>query len=378
MEHAKLSASGSSRWLRCPGSIAEENKYEDSTPSTYAIDGTLAHALSERCLLENSDATYYIDKDIEFDYNRQKIRSNVTNEIANGVQQYIEYVRSLETIDSNTYIEKRVDLSEVIDNGFGTADCIIEDKNDLHIIDLKSGFNIINAKDNSQLMLYGIGFLKGNKHASKITVHIVQPNSIPKNFDSYSYSYDELMVFKEEVKYKAKLALSENAPIVAGIHCKWCKAEGNCTAQMKLAEEIIGSQFDSLDGIDEKYNNSLCDEDIKNILDNKSFVENFLKAVYKNSSEKLQQGQKVKGYKLIKGKSNRKWNSKAESVLSEELKEKAYIKSLITITAVEKLKLLDKDTIKELTFKPEGSLKMVKESAKGEAIVPISDYFDII
>ena len=43
--HAKLSASGASRWINCPGSIVLEENFED-TSSEYAKEGTLAHSVA--------------------------------------------------------------------------------------------------------------------------------------------------------------------------------------------------------------------------------------------------------------------------------------------------------------------------------------------
>ena len=45
-EHAKLSASGSKKWINCPASIAMESKFPDES-SEYAREGTTAHSLGE-------------------------------------------------------------------------------------------------------------------------------------------------------------------------------------------------------------------------------------------------------------------------------------------------------------------------------------------
>src|SRR5690606_30590166 len=45
-KHALLSASGSERWLNCPGSVRLEQDFPDTT-SPYAQEGTAAHELSE-------------------------------------------------------------------------------------------------------------------------------------------------------------------------------------------------------------------------------------------------------------------------------------------------------------------------------------------
>ena len=46
MKHAKLSASGSKKWLNCPLSVKLESKIPNES-STYAEEGTKAHELSE-------------------------------------------------------------------------------------------------------------------------------------------------------------------------------------------------------------------------------------------------------------------------------------------------------------------------------------------
>ena len=45
-EHAKLSASGSNRWINCPGSIVLESSFEEKE-SEYAEEGRLAHSVAE-------------------------------------------------------------------------------------------------------------------------------------------------------------------------------------------------------------------------------------------------------------------------------------------------------------------------------------------
>lgn len=57
--HAYKSASGSPRWLACPGSVALEKFFHEES-SEYADEGTLAHALGERCLNTGEDPINYL------------------------------------------------------------------------------------------------------------------------------------------------------------------------------------------------------------------------------------------------------------------------------------------------------------------------------
>ena len=68
--HAQLSASGSSRWLNCPGSVHAESIYPpDGEGSEFAIEGSMAHELADLCLKKNRDAESYIGKKVSQAFN---------------------------------------------------------------------------------------------------------------------------------------------------------------------------------------------------------------------------------------------------------------------------------------------------------------------
>ena len=58
--HAKLSPSGASRWMNCPGCIKLGENIE-STSSVYAMDGSIAHDLGCLCLLKGHDPERYLN-----------------------------------------------------------------------------------------------------------------------------------------------------------------------------------------------------------------------------------------------------------------------------------------------------------------------------
>lgn len=61
--HAKLSASGSSRWLNCPGSVKAEEGLTDKG-SAFAFEGTCAHELAELALTNNQHCSEWVDKQL--------------------------------------------------------------------------------------------------------------------------------------------------------------------------------------------------------------------------------------------------------------------------------------------------------------------------
>lgn len=96
--HAKLSAIGSARWMNCPGSVKLEEQFPD-VESEYAWYGSKAHTMAEFCLRQEIDA-------VQFDTMNPAFRED--EEMVVGVQNYIDYVRTLE---GDRFIEQRVDFS---------------------------------------------------------------------------------------------------------------------------------------------------------------------------------------------------------------------------------------------------------------------------
>ena len=391
-KHSKFSASGSSRWLNCPGSVIAESNLKNKT-SKFAEEGTLAHELAEICLTGyknssslNNDYKSAIDRigeTITCKLGENTISTLVTKEMAEYVQEYVDYVLAHETDNSQLYIEEKVDFSNVVPEGFGTLDAAIFDYKSgvCHIFDLKYGKGVsVYAEENTQAMLYALGLYNDFKCLDVIRdfkIHIVQPRI--NNYSSWNISVKDLIKFGKFASKKASEALKPNAPRIPGEkQCKWCKARHHCPALWKFTEEIILESFENLNDKKEiiKDSDKLNKNQIKLIVDNKKLIEDFLKSVEDHVYDKLCEGENFEGYKLVEGRSNRKWNDDAEKALKEELGEDAYQKKLITITSASKK--IKKDKIDSLTYKPKGELKLVPDSDKRKSIDDIKNYFDKI
>ena len=161
-EHAILSASSSSRWMACTPSARLELEFDDYE-STAAKEGTAAHALAE----------HKLKRKLKMRSDRPVSVFN-TDEIEMYTDDYADYVFEQYTkakrYDPNAqiFIEQRLDFSCYVPDGFGTVDSLIISKGKIQIIDLKMGIGVlVNAEENSQMMLYALGALKkfgfGNK-----------------------------------------------------------------------------------------------------------------------------------------------------------------------------------------------------------------------
>ena len=119
--HAILSASSSRRWLNCPPSARLCEKYADVV-TDYTTEGTDAHTLCEYKLrkalgMKTSDPTENLTW-----YNEEM--EDCATAYATYVLEFLEDAKQNCT-DPVVMVEQRVDFSRWVQNGFGTADCII-------------------------------------------------------------------------------------------------------------------------------------------------------------------------------------------------------------------------------------------------------------
>jgi hypothetical protein len=318
--HSELGASKAERWINCPGSVnAERGLF--SPPSDYAVEGTAAHALAEKCLTKGVDPYVYLDTSITVEVEIaqdvfEKRQIEVTDEMCEAITTYVDYVR--EHTSDERMIEVRFNLAPLNppEPMFGTADAAdyIERERHLKVIDLKYGSGVaVDAEKNVQLMFYALGVVvEKRKRPSKITVTIVQPRAQhPEGIiRSYTFDWAELLEYKKMLFEAAVATQTADAPRNVGDHCRFCKAAARCPAQRNLAVEIAQSEFDiepefavpNLPAAD-----ALSDEQLNKVLRAASYVEEWFKACRLYVSNELNAGREFAGWKLVPKRAMRKW-----------------------------------------------------------------------
>lgn len=369
MAHAILSPSAASRWLTCTPSVRLEEAFPDRT-SEAAEEGTLAHTLGELIISNTlglmAKKTYNLElkkvKDNKF-YN-ETMQQHCEDYAAFVIEHYNEALSRNK--DAQIVLEKKIDLTKYVPEGFGTGDTVIVADQTLEIIDLKYGKGVpVSSENNKQLMLYGLGVLESFDFLydiKEVQLSIFQPRI--DNTSSWVIAADELRKWGEEfVIPTAKAAFEGTGEFVVGDHCRFCKAKAQCRALADHNLELAKYEF--------KAGNLLTDEEVSDILKRADFFTKWISAVEDFALlESVNNDKHWPGFKLVEGRSNRQYSdeSKVAEVYDNYglLEEDYYNRKLKSITDMEKnlgKKTFDK-LIGPLLIKPAGKPTLVPESDK--------------
>ena len=354
--HAVLSASGAEKWLNCPPSARLEESYPD-TSSPYAKEGTLAHEIAEfkarNYFIETLPKRTFTSK-----LNKFKKDELYQNEMDEYTESYLEYIKEVAMkYPSKPYIalEKKIDFSKYVPDGYGTCDCILIHGNDMHIIDFKYGKGVqVSAENNSQLMLYALGALEAYSMLYQIeTVHlsIFQPRL--DNISCFEISAANLLSWAVgEVEPKAKLAYDGIGDFKAGEHCRFCKAQAQCRTK---AESII-----SVFPIKEEPA-LLTDDEIGLILAKAKELVSWSNAVEDYALNAILSGKEIRGWKAVEGRSVRVFSDADKAfekiVESGTPEEMLYERKPLSLSQIEKLlgKKEFESIVSSFVIKPQGN-----------------------
>lgn len=248
MKHAKLSPSSSHRWLACPGSV-EANANKGHTSNIHALQGTSAHALLEVCLRTGADPEDFFGKVLD------KGLMEVDDGMVDGVGYALDYIRAycVDNPKTKVLVEHAVTYGPQIgceeDEAFGTSDVILDNHpKEVVSLDYKHGIgHAVSVKENSQIRMYLLGMRQVRRYQRYRAV-VVQPR-LPKRKpvqEAPALTDAQLVAWADKtVRPVVAIALAKGAPRVAGAHCRYCTADGNCAAQYDLVMQKAREEFKS-------------------------------------------------------------------------------------------------------------------------------------
>lgn len=395
--HAVLSASSSKQWLHCPPSIRLQENFPNES-SVYAAEGTFAHEVCE----------YKVRKYLKERVKRPQSKEFDTEEIEQITDMYAEFVISIiEKMKENgceplAFVEERVNYSHIAPSGFGTADMLIIGKDEngkglLHVVDFKTGKGVfVDADHNSQMMLYALGGLAAYGFIYEIEtvrMSIVQPRL--DNISTFECSRAELEEWGESIKPIAKLAYEGKGEQKPGDWCRFCRAKPVCKACADEALALCREDFLDLDAgaFDETAEESdmtasyeadtqtavfkqpglIPIAELAEILPTLNRISSWIEAVFAFvSSEAINHGVPIPGYKVVEGRSKRVFTDTKEVVDTavQNGYTDLYKQTLITLTEFEKMmgKKKFNELLGKFVAKPPGKLALVPDSDPREAV----------
>ena len=356
--HAILSASSSERWLHCPPSARLCEAYEDKG-SDYAAEGTDAHALCEFRLKQA------LGIPAEDPIENLSWFNEEMEECAAGYAAYV--VELLETAkqtcsDPVVMIEQRVDFSRWVQDGFGTADCILIADGVLNIVDYKHGKGVeVSAIGNPQMQLYALGALEifdAIYDIDTVRMTIFQPRKSNISVDQMDKA-DLYEWADTELTQKAQLAYEGQGDFSCGEWCRFCKAKAECRERAEANLALARYEFQAPALLD--------DEEIADILGKVDALTAWASDVKEYALQQAVSGKEWTGWKLVEGRSNRKYTSEAAVAAAVEgAGFDPYERKVLGVTAMQKM--LGKTRFEELLTpyieKPQGKPTLVRSSDK--------------
>jgi len=378
--HAILSASSASRWMACPPSARLEQNYKNKT-SAFAAEGTLAHELGELNLklALKEISTRKFNSEFKKIQAHELFSNDMPDYVAMYVDTCMEKVSEAKSVtpDALLKIEARLNFSEWVPEGFGTGDFVVIADGTMEVCDLKYGKGIpVSAVDNKQMRLYALGaiaefsFLYDIK---KVKMTIIQPRLDSISTDEISVE-DLISWANEFVKPTADLAFKGEGEYCAGGHCGFCNAKSVCRAREEKNMELAKYEFS--DGP------TLTEDEIADIIGKCDELAKWAKDIQEYALEQAVLGMAYPGWKLVEGRSNRKYTDKEaiENILWAQNHDIYKPQELRGITDMEKIIGKKKlgELVGEYIEKPVGKPVLVIESDKREVFNKAATDFGMV
>ena len=358
LQHALLSASSAHRWISCPPSALLSKNFEDFS-SSFAQEGTDAHTLAQY-KLENSLGIKTRDPTEALSFYNEEMNSHAEN-YAIFVLEQVEKTKET-CADPLVLIEQKLDFSKYVPGGYGYVDCLITADGTLTVIDYKYGLGIaVSAERNPQMFCYALGALAlfdGIYDIDNVHLIIYQPRR--ENISEYDISKSELIKWAVEVLVPtAELAINGKGEYKSGAHCQFCKAKATCRKRAECNLELAKYDFEVPATLD--------DHEIAAILRKADELVSWANDVKEYALKEALHGTKFEGFKLVAGRSNRKYtNEAAVADIVVAAGKDPYEKKLLGVTAMTALlgKKVFEEILGGLTLKSPGKPTLVTADDK--------------
>lgn len=342
MSHAVLSPSSAKRWINCPPS-ARINAEAPQRDTVYTREGTLAHAMAEFKARKHFFPGIGPKK---YKAQMDKFRADELwqDEMDGYTDDYLDALKDIAAgfdVQPHVALEQRVDFSEYVPEGFGTADCLligpVGGATTLHIVDFKYGKGVaVEAEENPQMMLYALGALLDYDpiyDINLVRMTIVQPR-IRSEPDTWELDAHTLLAWAGAVvEPAAKLAIQGGGEFREGDWCRFCAIRGSCRARAQANLEAARMEFKEPPEMD--------DAEVAEALTLGRRLKTWLSDLEEYALGACLDGREIPGFKAVEGRSVRTWTdadgafaaAKAAGIPEEML----YERKPVTLAGLEKI-----------------------------------------
>ena len=363
--HSVFGSSSLPRIIDCPASVGMELKAGLRPSSPYAAKGTELHTITERALLS--------EKPEEYVYSLNDLSIEDGSYVLDAIN-YVFEILAKHPEGAVMEMEATGNLGSYgIPDTYGTMDVVIKSDLRTDVIDHKFGHGVaVYAEKNYQLVSYlgmSVPFVPHPDSGHELYVHINQP---PLNiYDEWRVDWDTLYkMILGDIADAITLAKSDDPPFGPSTKaCRFCNANIGCKDRhnkiMNQASLISQMATDPAHIPNEKW---------AKFLESAESLKTAITQVEKHAMSEIQKGNDFPGFKLIGGRSNRKFvdEATANKYLEKRLGKKAHQPvKFISLAQAEKVdkSLKTDEKWAGMIYKPAGKPKLVSESAKGEALV---------
>lgn len=396
--HSKRGFSGSKIFLACGGSVAMSEGFPNETNGEAEL-GTAVHDMVDTALKLGLSCHDFIGSTFN--------NIVMTEEDADAGQVYVNYIRQLKQRfpHGEFYYEVKVGLTSIGDDLWGTTDFLMIDRlnRTLWSLDYKNGYELVEV--NEEQLVTGYGTIQGNSQTmgyalaamdtfklwgaiDKIVSGIIQPNNEDHEdgvIRLKEYTYDEFVKWHNAYS----VAYGRN-DLVAGSHCKYCRAAGSCAVRIQRTMTLLG------------FTSSLAtaDEDqVIAILDELPALRRTMKAIEDQAIVIARKGKQMQKWKLTRAivrgfctDEDAFVNKVADDYISDQVTggmihpsdtdcmyvaREEFIKSLYNKPKLKGMtaqkankKLVDKTLVNKYFDKPEAGYQLVPITHRSTAIMP--------
>ncbi len=379
-KHAKYSPSSAERWWECAATIQLSEGFDDEDPSEAAEEGTQAHTCLEVILTNGPHRLLATTAMLE--------KSNPKDMVAFAAN-CAKHVWKVAPKGSTVWAEREADLRFIDENYYGTLDItVVHLFNRLYITDFKYGYKWVSPEKNKQLLSYALAMAElYGWNFEDVQLGIYQPRNPDTKEDgsvepyrSWLIPISELEAFAKEVKKRIAATKKPNPVPVSGEHCFFCPAKLKCPEYAVKPFKDAAIDFDDDVGTLALpvISRGLTPERLGTTLSAVKKMEVWIEEVRAYAKKLADSGVELPGWKLVNGRSSRKWTD-AGAVAQEakkKFKDKAYtVPELLSPAQLEKI--AGKDWVAKRVTNFSGNTTLVPESDKREAVNQIDvDFSD--